>query len=232
MNVRVLLRIVLGGARRVLKWSLLGLAVYLLVIAVGLIPVNNHFTPTENGIEILVISNAVHADLVMPVRTDVIDWSEEFDPHCFPAETSHLSHVAIGWGDRGFFLETPTWADLKVSTAAHALLWPSQSCLHVGYTRPEYLGQAASVTISRDQYRQLVAFIRQSAARDSEGRYRHIEGYAYGPSDAFFDANGSYHLLSTCNSWVGRALRSAEVRTPWQSSWPKTPMLYLPVEGE
>lgn len=232
MNISAILRSCYLGAWRALKWSLISLVVYLLVIAIGLIPVNNDFKPAEHGIEIFVISDEVHADIVVPVTTDEIDWSKEFDASCFPSDTTHLSHVAIGWGDRGFFLETPTWADLKVSTAAKAMLWPSSSCMHVNYTKPEYLGTAVSVTISEDQYRQLIEFIRSSMKRSSDGEYIHIPGESYNSSDAFFEAQGSYHLFNTCNSWAGRGLCTAEVRTPWQSSWPKTPMLYLPVEGE
>jgi hypothetical protein len=55
-----------------------------------------------------------------------------------------------------------------------------------------------------------------------------IAGYAYGSTDAFFEADGSYHLLNTCNSWVGRGLRKAGIKVPWMSLLPHTPTLYFP----
>jgi len=34
-------------------------------------------------------------------------------------------------------------------------------------------------------------------------------------------------VFNTCNSWVGRGLKTAGARTPWLSPLPKTPMLYI-----
>ena len=65
---------------------------------------------------------------------------------------------------------------------------------------------------------------------DVDGKHNQINGYAYSSTDAFFDACGRYHLLNTCNSWAGRALKQAGVRVPWFSPMPKTPMLYIEKE--
>lgn len=210
------------------KGSLLGLLLYLAIIVVGLIPVNNDFQPTEDGVEIFVISSAVHADIIVPLSTEEVDWSRELDPAWFPADVSRYSHLAIGWGNREFFLKTRTWADFKLTTAAGALFLPSRTCLHVDFTQPEYYTEAASVKISHDQYRRLVAFIKATFQRDAAGRVVPIPGHSYTQTDAFFEAHGHYHLFNTCNSWVGHALRTTGIRTPWQSTLPKTPMLYLP----
>jgi hypothetical protein len=57
---------------------LLFLGFYLLIALVGLIPVNNDFKPTSDGVEILVVSNLVHTDIFVPVTNDVIDWRTVF----------------------------------------------------------------------------------------------------------------------------------------------------------
>ena len=51
---------------------------YLLVALVGLWPANAGFRPSESGIELRVISNAVHTDIIFPIITDVVDWREQF----------------------------------------------------------------------------------------------------------------------------------------------------------
>lgn len=136
--------------------------------------------------------------------------------------------AVIGWGDRGFFLETPTWSDLKMTTAANALLVPSQSCLHVYLTNPQFLtASRRRVRISQQQYEQLCAFIDNSFSRDAADNYQPIPGISYSQSDAFFAANGSYHAFATCNCWVGNALRSAGVRCGWFTPLPKSVYLYL-----
>ncbi len=214
-------------AKRVGNWLAIVCSAYLLILLFGLLPVNNGFAPTPLGVEIFVSSNAVHADIIVPKDNDVVSWSNEFSEISFVGDVNAETHVAFGWGDRGFFLETPTWNDLKISTAAKALLLPSSSCVHVSFTRPGYFSDLASVAISQAQYRELVQFIKETLKHDSQGKYLPIPGYAYSSTDVFFDAHGSYHLFNTCNSWVGRGLRKAGVRVPWLTSMPRTPMLYL-----
>ncbi|MGE3166837.1 MAG: TIGR02117 family protein [Planctomycetota bacterium] len=216
--------------RRVVSRTILGLAIsYGVIVLVGLVPVNNDFVEDPQGVEIFVSSSAVHADVVLPLRTSEVDWRSAFPEECFRGSTRGLTHVAFGWGDRGFFLETPQWSDLTVANAANALFWTSSAAMHVDFTRPEYLGEATrSVHISRAQYRALVDFIDATFARDDQGRRRQIAGTGYADSDAFFEALGSYSCLNTCNSWVGSALREAGVRTPWLTPLPKTVLLYLP----
>ena len=75
------------------------------------------------------------------------------------ASGSEASHVAFGWGSKVFYLETPTWAEFKLSNALWALGTPSPAVLHV-----EFMGQPSAgpemrpVRISREQYARLCAF--------------------------------------------------------------------------
>lgn len=219
--------------KKVTKWGLgIPLAVillYLLIAVIGLIPVNNGFESTENGIEVFVVSNAVHADIVMPIKTEVVDWSEHFGPDDFSGPVNTMTHVAIGWGDRGFFLETPTWADLKASVATKALLLPSESCMHVRMTNAGFLPEPTrSVKLSEDKYERLVEYIRGTMQTTPEGKPVKIPDQAYGSSDTFYEATGSYHVFNTCNCWVGGGLKEAGVRVGWLTPLPKTVYLYFP----
>lgn len=205
---------------------------YIAVVVVGLLPVNNDFDPEAGEIQISLISNPVHADILVPIETDVVNWRDVFPTSCFREDTSHATHVAIGWGDRGFFLETPTWADLKLSTAAEALLWPSDSCMHVVMTHQNYgAADARQVRITTEQYQALAEFIQASFVNGQGEMVVQIPDAAYHTNDAFFEAHGSYNCLNTCNSWVGRGLRQCGVRTPVFSPLPKSVFLYLPSDS-
>ncbi len=226
---RSVLRKCLRTLRVIVRAVLFAFLFYMAIVLVGLIPVNNDFEPTEDGIEIFFFSNPVHAEIVLPVRTDTIDWRAHFPDECFKGDMSLATHVAIGWGDRGFFIETPTWADLRVSTAAKALFWPSDTAFHVTMMRAEYLGEdARSVKISVEQYKQLVEHIRSGFRLNADGDKIQIADAAYGWNDAFFEAHGTYHCLNTCNSWVGGAMKTTGIRTGWLTPLPKTIFLYLP----
>ena len=219
-----------GVKRTVVGLGLL-LCLYLAIVLVGLIPVNRDFVQPVEGVELLLISSSVHADLVLPLRNEVHDWRAEFSVDGFAQDVSGVSHVMIGWGDTGFYVNTPTWSDLRCTTAAHALLWPSESCLHIGLTSDEFVRpHARSVRVSNEQYASLVAFVQSSFLRDAGGKKQLLPA-AYGQADVFYAAVGHYHALNTCNSWIGRAMQAAGIRTPWLTPLPKTAFLYLPQEG-
>ena len=42
-------------------------------------------------------------------------------------------YISIGWGDKGFYLDTPTWAELKLSTALIAGFGLGNAALHITY---------------------------------------------------------------------------------------------------
>jgi len=220
-----IIRIVKGIAKAL---SVL-LASYVLFLLVGLMPVNNDFHPTKDGVEIYISSGNIHADIIVPISNSVIDWRGEFPPETFLKATDDATHACFGWGDKGFYLDTPTWGELKVSTAINAMLLPSDSCLHITFSLAKlYSKNSKPVRISEDQYAKLVDFIMRAFKTDVDGRKIQIAGQAYAKNDAFFEAYGSYHALYTCNSWVGQAVKLTGIRVPLFTPLPKTPMLYLP----
>jgi len=196
-----------------------------------MVPVNNNFVSTPNGIQIGVSSNAVHAELVMPINEAGINWNDLLPADAFPSALETATHVTIGWGDRGFFLQTPTWNDLKLSTASNALLLPSETCLHVTKRHGiQSTPSERSVRLSPEQYRKLAKWIQRAFQKDKAGHVVAIAGEHYDYRDAFFEAHGTYHAFNTCNSWVGQGLQEAGVRVGWLTPLPKSVFAWLPDE--
>jgi hypothetical protein len=106
---RTLRRRIARGLLRCCQFFLLLLLLYFLAALVGLIPVNNDFEPTADGVEIMVTSTAIHGDLVLPIRNETMDRSQHLLPsdfvlpffaHCnrtikAPWVTCHLSVTGI-----------------------------------------------------------------------------------------------------------------------------------------
>ena len=215
--------------KRSLLVFLLLILSYLGIALLGLIPVNNDFVETENGIEIFVFSGEFHSDLILPIKTDVIDWKTQFDSGHVTGDTIWATHMKFGWGDHDFYIHTPSWSDLKVSTATNALLIPSKTVMHVSYdVEPEENSSVRGVTISKEQYQRLVDFVLESFATNDQGDFELIVGKSYHQCDAFYRANGSYHCFKTCNCWAGKAIKTAGIKTGWFTPFPKTPFLYFP----
>jgi len=165
----------------------------------------------EDDITVYLITNGVHTDLALPLANDVFDWTTIINPGDTRAASSDWGYAAFGWGDRGFYVETPHWRDLKISTALSAVSGLGDSIIHVTYY-PALWESTHSIAIPmpRAQYRRLAASIRDQFALH-EGRAV-VAAPAYGDNDTFYAAHGHYSLFHTCNSWTNRRLSDAGLK--------------------
>jgi len=227
-----------GIVRRILRWFLRGLGVFVSLAALytmaiwilGSIAVNQDFKEAAAGIEIMIQSNGVHTDFYLPVKTKEVDWRQFAPLEAKDIYVPDSSFALIGWGDRGFFLDTETWDDLTVGTALGAVFWPTSSVMHLyyQYSMPRETDQAVRISLHPDQYRELVTFIKASFKQDDQGKPVLIAGRSYSKSDVFYVGVGSYHLLNTCNNWANRALDAAGVTTPVWSPFDGALFKHLP----
>lgn len=166
----------------------------------------------KKEIPVYIYTNGVHTDIVMPVKNDVQDWSTKIPFSNTKSKSTDYNYVGIGWGDKGFYLDTPTWADLKFSTAFKAAFWLSESAMHCTFYKTMKEGDdCKKIMISRDQYKKLVDFVDAKFDKDQNGNYNLVPTNAvYGSNDAFYDAQGKYSFLNTCNTWANNALKAAD----------------------
>lgn len=210
-------------ARRAGRWLGLALALLLAIplayveaaLLLGLLPANPFWSEAEEGIAVYVRTNGVHTWIAMPKVSPIIDW-RRYAPgaHLADPRWGAASHVAIGYGNRQFYLDTPSWAELSPATAFWALAGTGPTLLHVEHIhdpRPDEITRA--IMLRPEEYRRLAAFVRARFALGADGRPIPLLGRGYGPSDVFYEANGGYSFVMTCNEWTGRALRRAGVRT-------------------
>ena len=148
---------------------------------------------------------------MVPVKTPEIDWSQQIPFENTLSKRTDFKYLAIGWGDKGFYLDTPTWADLKFSTAFKAAFWLSESAMHCTYYEKMTVGKdCVRLNLTRQQYLDLIKFINDKFDRAQNGKPILIKTDAvYGKNDAFYDAKGSYSFLDTCNTWSNNGLKAA-----------------------
>lgn len=190
---------------------LLGLILLYVIIAylLSLITIEKEAN-TKPEVEIFILTNGVHTDIVMPVKSEQIDWSQQIQYKNTQAADSTYQYIAMGWGDKGFYLETPEWSDLKASVAFKAASGLSSSAIHATYYKQMKLGNdCKSMLISKEQYQRLITYITNSFQKDASGNFIPIITDAnYGKTDAFYEANGSYSIFKTCNSWANTGLKA------------------------
>lgn len=163
----------------------------------------------SKDVTIYIKTNGVHTDIVVPVKNDQMDWSKDIRFENTVSKDSVEKFVAFGWGDKGFYLETPTWGDLTFKTAFKAAFALSTAAIHATFYKEMNEGKdCIKINISKQQYQRLIAYITRSLKRDSTGKVIYIQTNAvYGKDDAFYDAGGSYSLFHTCNTWSNNALK-------------------------
>lgn len=165
----------------------------------------------SSDIVVYVRGDAVHAEFVFPVRNRIMDWSRLMPASDFRSPPTDASHVSFGWGQRDFYLRTPRWSDFGLGVGLSALSNREETVLHVyRLSSPSGYSWSRSLKVSDGQYRALVDYV-LSSYRTEYGMPRALKGMAYGAGDAFYEAEGKYSLFMTCNEWVNRGLRSAEL---------------------
>ena len=193
------------------KWLLL--TPVLSVLVYGVLGVAFSFVPTfpeevacVEGQVIYLTSNGIHAEMILPAELlnrklrSQLSWGRGAD------------YFAFGWGDRGFYLDTPHWKDLRVSTALRALFLQSEAAMHV--TALQDLDSGWKILdMCPDQLAVINSFLLRSFRKDNHTRLLEIENAGYGKNDRFYEARGNYTCMYNCNVWVTEALKKANVRT-------------------
>lgn len=164
----------------------------------------------ERTIQVFVQSNGVHTDLVLPVMNEDMDWAQLFPYKNTVGKGEGYQYIGIGWGDKGFYLDTPEWKDLKVSTAFVAAFGLGESAIHVTYYKAIREDELCfAYQISRSQYRDLVQYIEESLDRNQNEAILVKTDAQYGDADAFYEAKGAYSMFYSCNTWTNSALKKA-----------------------
>ncbi len=152
----------------------------------------------------------IHYDILLPL-TEAVRTSFAFaEPNGVPLSNPNARFLIVGWGSTGFYTTTGTYADLTFRK-----IWDAAT----GDTAAIHLDVAGDLTnipdliwldITTGQLAILTQTITNSLTLDSAGTPIPLNAH-YNQTDAFFAANGPFHLFHTCNAWVGETLRAAGI---------------------
>jgi uncharacterized protein (TIGR02117 family) len=191
-------------------------ALYLIAALIGsLVPVNRGWAEPEQGTTVYIADNGIHADVIMPLEAQGLDWAPLIPKRDFAAVPAGARWIAFGSGEKHVYLDTSTWWDIKPRTVWYSLVGGDR-VVHVEYLPSPYYA-VRQIRLRPEEYRRLWATIRADFALDSKGRPQRIDHPGYGPADAFYRASGKANAIRTCNAVVANWLRLAGVKT---SLWP------------
>jgi len=217
-------------AFKAVRWTLIALITPLVMFALSgwigsSLPRNADWQepePERGNIPIMIGSNGVHTEIVMPRVTQEMDWETLFPLSDLRDPGGPYTHVAVSWGERAFFLETPRWRDMNPVSAVRALIG-APGLLHVAhYNHPAYSDSYRVIHLRPEEYRILAQGIADQLAANPET----LPGY--GAHDAFYSARGTYHIGYTCNQWTSDQLAAAGVRVGAWTPFPGGVMKWVP----
>lgn len=177
----------------------------LISILLTLIPVAEEKSAVTKEHSIYLTTNGVHADLVLPKNL--------IDSEILEGQVTRPSdaYFAFGWGEENFYLNTPTWADLKFSVAFRAAFLESKTLIHVTRYR-NMQSNWITIKVTDEQLEKLNAYVLKTLDTDS-GQIELVEGPTYTPDrDNFYRARGNYMFYKTCNSWLNTGLKESGMK--------------------
>ncbi len=168
------------------------------------IPINNKKLSDTNEF-IYLSSNGVHLSIVLSKKQvdgkilDGLNYSE------------NDRYFAFGWGDRDFYLHTPTWSDLTFSNAFKALFLKTPTLIHsIRYTTMRR--SWVEVKVTNEQLKIINQYIYESFYIDAQNKKKILNNKGYSYNDDFYEALGSYSCFKTSNSWVNSGLKESGVK--------------------
>lgn len=209
--------------RKVLRFLSMSLAVIVLAAALGTLvprPLWPAASAGEGTRHILVLKNPIHTDIAIPLDDRVRKRFGFLVEAGLPVDAPEARYLAFGWGGRAFYLETPTWSQLKAVPVLKALTLDA-SVMHVDIAgaiqepHPDVVG----FDIDEQHFAALLDYI-VASFKQGQGGPIVIGNAGYFTYDRFYEANGHFNALVGCNTWTAAALRTAGLRTGWWNPLP------------
>ncbi|MEL7255801.1 MAG: TIGR02117 family protein, partial [Pseudomonadota bacterium] len=166
------------------------------------------------------VAGPIHYDFLLPLTDEARDALAPLSVTGIAIDDSTQAWALIGWGAREFYTTTGGYGDVSLGA-----IWRSFSG-DASVLRVETFGPIArpdqfpALTLSRAQYAQLLAAIRNSFQTDAAGAFQPVPVPGFTATDRFFEAHGRFDVIRTCNIWISRMLRQAGVSF---GAWTPTP---------
>ncbi len=195
---------------RIIKWILaffLIPIVYLLIsLILTYIPIDYEDANNEKDKLIYISTNGVHLDIIIP--KNLLDSNVLIDLKY----SQNDQYLAFGWGDKNFYLNTPTWADLTFNNAFQAVFLKGPTLVHLTrYTENQI--DWVEIKVNQKQLHKLNKYIFNSFYFDSKNQKVLLNNKGYFYNDDFYEAIGNFTCFKTCNSWVNSGLKKSEIKS-------------------
>ena len=162
----------------------------------------------------------IHYDLLLPMTTSLRATFAFAEGQGVPVTDPRVKYLVVGWGSKAFYTATGTYADLNLGS-----IWPAltgdDATLHLDVAgEVDGIPDITWISLSDTQLIALTQAVTATFTRDATGNPIPLPAPPFGPTDAFYAAQGRFNVLNTCNVWIGSMLRAAGLDF---GAWTPTP---------
>ncbi len=157
------------------------------------------------------IQGPIHTDILLPLTPDVRARFAFAETSGVPLSDPRAAWLLVGWGAHSFYTTAGTYADITASAVLTAAVGDA-SVLRLDALGPlPDMPELTFLSLSDAQFKALLTTLDATFARDARGTQQPLDHPGFTPTDAFYHANGGFHLFRTCNVWLGETLRAAGI---------------------
>lgn len=202
---------------RLLGAAFFAVALYLAAAGLGgLIPGRTADLEAGDDVQIGLLYGSIHVDFLLPATAETRAALGFARAGGVAVDGAEVGYFIVGWGARDFYTMTPAWADLDAGATWRAITGDASVLRVDTISRNIAFDQVPQLGLSSAQYTALLAEITATATPDAIG----LDVQGHRATSGFVEAQGRFHILRTCNTWVGRVLRGAGVP---MGVWTPTP---------
>lgn len=161
----------------------------------------------------------IHYDILLPLTPQTRDDFGFAMAQGLPVDHPRAEWLVLGWGAAGFYTTVGSYGDITPG-----VLWRAAAG-DAAVLRLDLAGDVSGVPglrwieVSPAQIAALRQVVLAAFARDVAGQPISVPPAPWGQTHVFYRAVGRFHLLHTCNAWVGETLRAAGIA---QGVWTPT----------
>lgn len=152
------------------------------------------------------LQGPIHTDILFPLTPEVRSRFAFAEAAGVPVNHPDARWLVFGWGSAAFYTSAGTYADITASAVLTAASGDN-AVIRLDAAGPlPGIENLRFLTLSDAQFRALLAETTATLASETA-----LEHPGFTGTDAFFPAHGHFHLLRTCNVWLGETFRAAGV---------------------
>jgi uncharacterized protein (TIGR02117 family) len=159
--------------------------------------------------QIGLISGPIHYDFLIPITPELRRQFDFASLNGVPISDPEAEWLIIGWGAEGFYTTVGGYGDLTIPVIWRAAMGDA-SVMRVDVTGP--VADMSGITFFKlddGHYAAFMAAVLESFSLAQDGSPIALPYPGFTTTDGFFAGNGRFHLLRTCNVWVGEVMRAA-----------------------